>query len=135
MIMDKMQKESFAQHGIQVEWDYSYRNKRIATFLFPSSEELGPSWFIGNQLRLRLMDDWAGKGVGLRITENDKIVLEMLKDNAPEDSNGKLITTGFSVEFVWNSVTFDRMVKGIKKFVNNHSSISLPLYEMILGKR
>ena len=48
MIMDKMQKESFAQHGIKVEWGLSLRKKRIATFVFPSSEELGPSWFIGN---------------------------------------------------------------------------------------
>ena len=69
MIMDKMQKESFAQHGIKVEWGLSLRKKRIATFVFPSSEELGASWFIGNQMRLRLADEWSGKGVGLRITE------------------------------------------------------------------
>ena len=49
----------------------------------------------------------------MKITEDDKIVLEMAKDNVPEDYAGKPITTGFSVEFVWNSVTFDRMVKGI----------------------
>ena len=44
MIMDKMQKESFSQSGIKVEWGLSLRNKRTATFVFPSSEELGPSW-------------------------------------------------------------------------------------------
>jgi len=59
----------------------------------------------------------------------------MLKDNLPEDHNGKPISNGFSVEFVWNSVTFDRMIKGIRKFVNDHNSISLTLYETILGKR
>jgi len=71
MIMDKMQKESFAQHGIKVDWGLSLRKKRIATFIFPSSEELGPSWFIGNQLRLKLGDDWSGKGVGLKITDGN----------------------------------------------------------------
>ena len=71
----------------------------------------------------------------MKITEDDRIVLEMVKDSVPEDYAGKPITTGFSVEFVWNSVTFDRMVKGIKKFVNNHNSISLTLYETILGKK
>lgn len=44
MIIDKMQKESFSQSGITVEWGLSLRNKRTATFIFPSSEELGPSW-------------------------------------------------------------------------------------------
>ena len=59
----------------------------------------------------------------------------MKKDNVPEDHNGKFVTTGYTVEFIWNSVTFDRMLKGIKKFEKDHKSISVALYESILGKR
>lgn len=66
---------------------------------------------------------------------DEKIVLEMKRDNIPEDHNGKFITTGYTVEFIWNSVSFDRMLKGLNKFEKDHKSISVALYENILGRK
>jgi regulator of nonsense transcripts 1 len=43
MLNDKIQKSNFAQTGVKIEWGISLRNKRTATFLFPCSEDLGPS--------------------------------------------------------------------------------------------
>lgn len=59
----------------------------------------------------------------------------MKRDNIPEDQNGKMITSGYTVEFIWNSVSFDRMLKGLNKFEKDHKSISVSLYESILGRK
>jgi regulator of nonsense transcripts 1 len=63
------------------------------------------------------------------------VVVEMKRDDIPEDHNGKLVTTGYSLEFVWSGTTFDRMLKGLQKFEDDHKSISLPIYETIIGLR
>ena len=43
------------------------------------------------------------------------------------------ITDGFSVEFVWKSVTYDRMQEALKTFAISDRSVSGYLYHKLLG--
>lgn len=78
MLTDKIQKSNFSQTDVKVQWGISLRNKRTATFLFPCSEDLGPSWFTGNNFRLKLGEDWEGTGVGLNMLESKTHISEIV---------------------------------------------------------
>jgi regulator of nonsense transcripts 1 len=48
----------------------------------------------------------------------------------PYDSN---ITTGYIVEFVWKSTSFDRMQQAMRTFAVDETSLSGYLYHKLLG--
>lgn len=132
-LIDKTEKEKQIQKDVEVQWEISLKKKWLAKFSFPSSEEYGTNWFIGNEMKLSCTlpngNLFTTRGHAVRFTSDDKIVLEISAKDPPTD-----ITRGYTIEFVWKSTTYSRMKEGLKRFWRNPDSISKYLYERILGK-
>ena len=61
---------------------------------------------------------WEGQGFVLRI-DDPEISLEMKSGSVPAD-----ITEGYISEFVWKSVSYDRMQNALKNFAVDDTSVS-----------
>lgn len=116
-----------------MRWDMGLNKKRVAYFLFPKSDNelrLVP----GDELRLRHPGDsshaaWNCVGHVVKLTNNEEVALELRSNaGAPID-----LKTGFSVDFVWKSTSFDRMQGALKTFAVDDTSLSGYLYHRFLG--
>ncbi|KAJ2777959.1 ATP-dependent RNA helicase [Coemansia javaensis] len=132
---DRRTKEAQTQDGVAVRWETSLSNRKLAYFRL-SKYELGEVRLaIGDELRLSYSDPpltqpWSASGCVAKLPNNtsDEICMELSTGPAPTD-----ITAGFSVDFVWKSTTFDRMLAAMKKFTLMESSVSEHLYHRLLG--
>lgn len=76
--------------------------------------------------------NWESKGTVINnILNNDEICLEVNKNSVKDD----ILETqnGYRVELINQSISYKRMERGVKRFVNNEMSISSHLYYKILG--
>ena len=111
------------QEGISVRWETGLKGRKHAIFAFRSPEAVGRV-VPGDELRLVLPAvlnrgvEWASSGHVLGYFD-EEVTLE-LRSNAgvPEELHG------YSVEFNWNSVTFDRMQQAMKTFAVDDTSVS-----------
>ena len=74
---------------------------------------------------------WQAVGQVVKFTAAEEVVLELKgggSDGAPHD-----VTTGYSVDFVWKSTSFDRMQAAMKSFAVDETSVSGYLYHKLLG--
>lgn len=128
---DKHMKESQAQEGISVRWDRALNRRYVAYFLLTNvSAEL--RILPGDELKLScnptVGSRWEGKGNVLRVVDSE-IALEMRSnDNIPVDTHA-----GYTLDFVWKSVSFDRMQQKMKSFAVDDASVSGYLYHCLLG--
>jgi regulator of nonsense transcripts 1 len=132
---DKKVKESQTQDGVTVRWDMGLNKKRIAWFTFPRVDtelRLVP----GDELRLRYAGDavnppWqcVGHVIKLHQTQIDEVALE-LRSNQGVPIN---VTYPFSVDFVWKSTSFDRMLAALRTFARDSNALSPYLYKRLLG--
>ncbi|RKP38646.1 hypothetical protein BJ085DRAFT_22627, partial [Dimargaris cristalligena] len=132
---DKKMKEAQAQEDIAVRWDIGLNQNRLAWFIFPKLELGEVRLAVGDELRLRyrgeLHAEWEGNGHVIKIPNNtsDEVCLELKRgDDAPTDC-----THNFTVDFVWNSTSFDRMQAALKKFAVDEMAVSGYLYHKLLG--
>ena len=117
--------------GINVRWEMSLKKRRLAYFLFASKEEFESTLLPGNELRLSINHSgfkWTSLGHVVKITSNEEICLELSSSIPPPTVN-----TGYTVEFVWKSTSYERMKKGLKTFWKDEESISSYLYYKLLG--
>lgn len=123
----------FNKDGIKVRWEMGMNKKRIAYFIFPKEDNelrLVP----GDELRLRYPGDdkhatWSCVGHVIRLTSSEEVVIELRSNSGcPTD-----VTTGFSVDFVWKSTSFDRMQNAMKTFAVDENCVSNYLYHKMLG--
>mmetsp|Transcript_13258 Transcript_13258/g.43696 ORF Transcript_13258/g.43696 Transcript_13258/m.43696 type:complete len:804 (+) Transcript_13258:1-2412(+) len=110
--------------------------KRLAYFMFPKDEaelRLMP----GDELQLRHVETradgsrnkWQCIGHVIKFTPSEEVMLELLSNaGAPVEH-----TTGFSVDLVWKSTSFDRMQNAMKTFAVDETSVSGYLYHRLLG--
>lgn len=129
---DKQMKESQTQEGVNLErWDQSLNKKHVAVFR-PSSSDGGEVRLVpGDELVLRrLMGDgtvWQSKGF-VKILNNGCVQVEMQDKKCPTDH-----LTRFTLEYVWKSVTFDRMQDALKRFALDDESVSQYIFHQLLG--
>jgi regulator of nonsense transcripts 1 len=65
----------------------------------------------------------------IKLTQSGEIALEIKNSkNIPTD-----VTEGYSVDFIWKSTSFDRMLKAMKKLAFDENSMSEYLYHKLLG--
>ncbi|PAA59120.1 hypothetical protein BOX15_Mlig025056g3 [Macrostomum lignano] len=131
---DRRLKESQTQESISVRWDMGLNKKRIAYFQFSrANEEL--KIMHGDELRLRYMGDsakpWVGVGNVIKIPDNhsDDVAIE-LKNNAGTPIECQ---HNFAVEYVWKSISFDRMQSALKKFAVDEHCVTSHIYHKLLG--
>ncbi|XP_062186323.1 regulator of nonsense transcripts 1 homolog [Phragmites australis] len=130
---DKMMKESQSKDNVTVRWDIGLNKKRVAYFVFPKEDNelrLVP----GDELRLRFPGDsshptWQSVGHVIKLTAQEEVALELrASQGVPVELN-----TGFSVDFVWKSTSFDRMQGAMKSFAVDETSVSGYIYHHLLG--
>ena len=135
---DKQQRESQSKDGLTVRWDVGLNGRRVAYFSFPSDEET-TRLLIGDELQLRRTDaamdggrrGWIGKGTVVKFTAAEEVGLELRAGG--RDARAVEHTSGYSVDFVWKSTSFDRMQAAMKSFALDETSVSGYIYHLLLG--
>lgn len=137
--VDKKIKESQAQEDVNVRWDVGLNQKPVAWFSF-SRSETDIRIVLGDPMRLRLKlgnyKEWVSEGNVIKLID-DQVALELNKISHRYDNNQQVPidkNSGFRVELVWNSTTFDRMNFALFSFKSNRSAVSNYIYNKILGK-
>ena len=131
---DKSMKESQSKDNITVRWETSLNKNRVAYFRFPKDESI-LRVNIGDELRLRhpapgtSLVPWESGGYVVRLTANEEVALELKTPEVPTDT-----TTGFAIDVVWKSTSFDRMLFSLKSYAVDRKSVSNFLYYRILGQ-
>ena len=131
---DKKLKESQTQENIDVRWDIGLNKKMIAFFTVAKTDS-DMRLMHGDELRLRYIGDgaksWTGVGHVIKIPDNysDEVGIE-LKCNIGVPSSH---SSGFIVDFVWKSTSFDRMQTALRKFAVDETSVSGYIYHRLLG--
>jgi regulator of nonsense transcripts 1 len=135
---DKKMKESQTKDNIRVRWETALNKKKVAYFVFPKEDNelrLVP----GDELRLRydgIGEDadpafrgWSCVGHVIKLTSNEEVAIELRSNHGiPVHKQ-----SGFSVDFVWKSTSFDRMQFAMKTFAVDESCVSTFLYHKLLG--
>mmetsp|Transcript_29618 Transcript_29618/g.54803 ORF Transcript_29618/g.54803 Transcript_29618/m.54803 type:complete len:499 (+) Transcript_29618:57-1553(+) len=132
---DRRIKENHRQEDITVRWETGLSKKRIACFHVPGRDESELRLVMGDELLLRLDPTstrlygqaWESTGHILWI-EHGEIGLELKASKVPLE-----ILDGYILEFVWKSVSYDRMQTALKTFAVDDTSVSGYLYHRILG--
>ena len=130
---DKKLKESQTQENIDVRWDFGLNKKRVAYIRLPK-DDTDLKVMHGDELKIRHLGDkeqvWSANGQVIKVPDNmgDEVGVEVRGTNAPTE-----LTTGFVLDFVWKSTSFDRMQNSLKKFAVDDSSVSTYIYHKLLG--
>lgn len=75
-LIDKSEKEKQMQKDVEVTWELSLKKKWLGKFAFPSSEEYGTNWFIGNEMKISCSlsngSTFTTRGHAVRFTAGNK---------------------------------------------------------------
>lgn len=128
---DERVKKSQRQEGISVRWDRGLNRKHLAIFSFGNIDG-NTKLVTGDELELIVhtsaTEEWRANG-NVRSVNDGEVQLEMRDmNNVPTH-----ITSGFSIEFVWKPISFDRMQQRMKTFAVDDQSVSGYLYHRLLG--
>ena len=131
---DRKMTEAQAQEGVAVRWEVGLNKKPLAVFRMNNDgQELRLA--MGDELLLKLDAatarlygrEWSSVG-NVRGVMDGEVALELRSGAAPVDH-----TDGYIVEFVWKSVSFDRIQNALKTFAVDDTSVSGYLYHRLLG--
>ncbi|KAJ3125921.1 ATP-dependent helicase NAM7 [Nowakowskiella sp. JEL0407] len=132
---DKRLKESQTQEDIVIRWDIGLNMKRIAYFHLPKLEQGDIRLVVGDELIIKYKGELSKvpncKAYVIKIPNNisNEVAAELTYGDAfPTD-----ITHNFSVDFVWKSVSFDRMQSAMKTFAVDENSVSSYIFHRFLG--
>lgn len=134
---DKRMKESQTKHNISLRWESSLNRKPVACFLF-AKEDNEVRLVPGDELKISLPNpnsfdqnniQWSSVGHVIKIINEEVFVEVRNVFNCPTN-----ITSGFTVEFVWKSTSFDRMQNAMKYFAKD-AYLSTYLFNKFLGHK
>ena len=140
---DRALKESLKKTDVKITWEDGISGKRRAHFHFRESYGYASSHLevvTGDELSLTLAPNdsgtgnvWEAQGRVIDIDELGNVTLEINHRHSKSTGGRTNITEPFSVEFVWKSVTYDRMQEALKTFAISDRSVSGYLYHKLLG--
>ncbi|ETO03094.1 hypothetical protein RFI_34319 [Reticulomyxa filosa] len=135
---DKKMKESQAQDGISLRWDYNLSKKRVIHFALPRGRmDIELRIVPGDELRMVYPGDmvrkrWEATGVVSHIDDLNSEITLLLREHSLVDAPTD-VTTGYRMEFVWKSTSFDRMQKAMKTLIVDEYSVTAYLYHLLMG--
>lgn len=155
---ERMIKESQVRHNVHVSWDIALNKRHLARFSFPSDGSESKV-MVGDEMRLKHpcpslgSPPWEGVGTVVRLDPmSEEIHLEIhpcgtlrkhrkkKRDNNSEYNERKRNVTppihvehGYSIEFVWRGISYERMQQALRSFVADDTSVSGYIYHTILG--
>lgn len=122
---DKLLKQSQKQTNVTVKWERTSNRRLIARFVF-AKEDNEIRMVAGVELRLKAEHrDWQAIGTVIRISDFEQVILEVLRNGNPPDN------CTYTIEFVWKSTTYKRMLEGLRLFSNHRCDTYIT--EKILG--
>ncbi|OQV22081.1 Regulator of nonsense transcripts 1 [Hypsibius exemplaris] len=129
---DRKLKESQLFENVIIRWDTGLNKRQIAYFILPRMES-DAKIMPGDELRLTTMDrTWDAVGNVLKVPDNSgeelSLQLKLGTKNIPVNTN-----TGFRVECVWKSTSFDRMRNALTTFAIDSNCMSHFVYSTLLG--
>ncbi|GMH92250.1 hypothetical protein TL16_g12291 [Triparma laevis f. inornata] len=132
---DKESKSNLGQVNVSIEWGKSINNRWQVTF---SNNQHSNKLMVGDEMSIELDRGgeflnggraFTGRGY-IKVISDDAIVLELQTTTSSIPSS---ITTNYNLDFIWKSVSFDRMQTSLKTFAVDDSSVSGYIYHKILG--
>lgn len=132
---DKELKEAQNLDNINVTWSEG-SHKFWASFPVRNFEAIESKVSIGDEMLLRYDghsgEKWEGKGsiISLPNAQQEFFTLELYKTKATPPIKE---TTGFTAEFVWRGVSYERMQLALRTFATSEMSTSSYIYHKILG--
>lgn len=130
---DRRMKEEQSRSNISVRWDMSLNKRRVANFIIPQMSDGDIRLMTGDEIRLAHSGlKWECLGMVKGLTINEEVALE-LRSGKPSSRAPTDTTTGFKVEIVWKSTSFDRMNAALRQFAVDDTSVSGFLFHRILG--
>lgn len=135
---DRKMKEAQTRDSIRVRWEISqFTGRSVAYFLYPK-EDNEIRLVAGDELKLRHPGDaahaaWQAMGHVVKLTANEEVALEIRTENSHESIPTDL-TSGFAVDFVWRSTSFDRMLTALRQLGRRSGNVCSPyIVERLLG--
>jgi regulator of nonsense transcripts 1 len=153
---DKASKAAMRVSGLAVRWARALNRRWTARFVFHRGPESELKLVPGDEMCIKLpsfasqfaeldrlvalsrggaaADDdegaWSASGF-VREVRDGEVVLEISASSG--DISERLPASGYTVEIVWRSVSFDRMQAALRKFAVDETSVSGYLYHALLG--
>lgn len=130
---DRRMKEEQSRSNISVRWDTSLNKRRVAYFIIPQMSDGDIRIMNGDEIRLSHPAlSWECIGTVKGFTAEEEVALE-LRSGKPSTRAPIDATTGFKVDIVWKSTSFDRMNAALRLFAVDETSVSGYLFHRILG--
>ncbi|CAH6719195.1 ATP-dependent helicase Nam7p [[Candida] jaroonii] len=130
---DKQLKEAQNLDNLQITWSQKSNGKIWASFPVKNFEAIESKVSLGDGMILRHFEsEWLGKGsiIGLPDAHQELFTLELNESKSPPPIPR---TTGFTAEFIWKGVSYERMQSALKTFAISEKSTSSYIYHKILG--
>lgn len=130
---DRRMKEEQSRSNITVRWDTSLNKRRVAYFIIPQMSDGDIRIMNGDEIRLTHPTlNWDCVGTVKGFTTDEEVALE-LRSGKPSAKAPVETTTGYKVDIVWKSTSFDRMNAALRLFAVDETSVSGYLFHRILG--
>lgn len=139
---DRRQKEAQTQSNVSVTWDMGLSRRHLVSFFLPDFETSGIRIMIGDEMAISYEGvdigvggtkklKWESTGFVIKVpsSSSDDVTLELTPNSDPPTH----ITSGYSIDFVWSGVTYERIQKALKEFATEETSVSGYLYHKLLG--
>jgi len=133
---DKKNKESHTKENITVRWHEGLNKRDVAYFQLQLADDSDLRVMIGDELKLSYPGNssrgpWSTTGIVTKI-DNGEIGLELRRSKNPPPTD---MEYGFSVDFIWKPVSFDRMQLAMKTFALDEFSVTGYIYHVLLGHK
>ncbi|KAG9394994.1 UPF1 [Carpediemonas membranifera] len=130
---DQRMKEAQSQDHVVVRWVPGHNKRFVAYFTYAKSEaelHLVP----GDELRLRHsqgnLGPWMAEGHIIAIHPNEEIALELKGSKDPPPTH---LERGFSIDFVWKPISFNRMQLAIRRLGEDSSACAKTILHALMG--
>ncbi|PAV62506.1 hypothetical protein WR25_00136 [Diploscapter pachys] len=135
---DRKMKESQNQNIGHIRWEQGLSKKHLVYFHLPMFQDGSMKLMVGDELKIKHSaningQEWSCTGQVFKIPDNhsDEIGCEMKANHNEKMPTDPRIQ--FSVEVVWNSISFDRMKYALHK-LSDEKSVSQYLYYKLMGR-
>lgn len=142
---DRKQKEAQTQTNVSVTWDLGLSRRHLVSFFLQDVDTTGTRVMIGDVMSIYYQPDggmgaitapnspvaWKANGYVIKIPDSssEEITLELQLGADPPTH----FTSGFTIQFMWSGITYERIQKSLKDFATEETSVSGYLYHKLLG--
>ena len=131
---DKSLKEAQVLENVAIRWDVALNLRKIAWFLLTTSYSTDSDFRVapGDEVEIsHPLRSWKATGAVVRVpaTFTEEISVEIRSTNyVPTE-----LTTGFHIQFVWKSTSYDRMQLALRTLAVTDTCIGPSIFQRLMG--